>query len=459
MHIQPRVIDATPDVPFTTGLRPPRGLRLMGVTPDRPIRLHWDTGAVPATAFRVTVGIDDRACPTSLLHVHDAATGDRVGTFDIRYSGAFKIQSMDLNTQARTALTEHGAELRLEGATHLHLIESTDPASAVLAPHLLCPDAKVSPVEAFLDRMREPTVRHAFGWLAGCVMDGQAELHRDDPKRGFDSALKSIFLDDFFRDNGIHTEGPGARPVDGAYYGIEATLPVAQLARVNPHHKAVDQAIDFWLSRRATDGMVRDQSITTEGCYTVAWPMAVVANVRGRDDLRDLAIGQCVGRMGVNLHNGHVWQVVTEQGERRLRHWCRGVGWFLLGSVRTMIETRRTDDALLAGVIGVIDTLPPLLDGQVWNNFIDDKDSAIDTSGSAAIAAAIAIGVDHGLLPTRLKPLAVVALRNLLRHLTPDGLLQHCAQENKGGEALQRSPYRVVSQMGMGLLAQAAKRG
>ena len=38
--------------------------------------------------------------------------------------------------------------------------------------------------------------------------------------------------------------------------------------------------------------------------------------------------------------------------------------------------------------------------------------------------------------------------------LTPDGLLTGVAQSNRGGEKLQRGSYRVLSQMGMGLMAQ-----
>nr|WKN34271.1 hypothetical protein K4G66_17985 [Tunicatimonas sp. TK19036] len=42
----------------------------------------------------------------------------------------------------------------------------------------------------------------------------------------------------------------------------------------------------------------------------------------------------------------------------------------------------------------------------------------------------------------------------LLTYLTSDGLLDGVAQSNRGGEALQRSDYRVISQIGMGLMAQ-----
>ncbi|HID22692.1 MAG TPA: hypothetical protein EYP14_09870 [Planctomycetaceae bacterium] len=40
------------------------------------------------------------------------------------------------------------------------------------------------------------------------------------------------------------------------------------------------------------------------------------------------------------------------------------------------------------------------------------------------------------------------------KHLTSDGLLGGASQSNKGGESLQRSDYRRVYQMAMGLQAQ-----
>ena len=46
--------------------------------------------------------------------------------------------------------------------------------------------------------------------------------------------------------------------------------------------------------------------------------------------------------------------------------------------------------------------------------------------------------------------------QGLKNHLTPDGFLTGVAQSNRGGQSLQQSDYRVISQMGMGLMAQLA---
>lgn len=39
-------------------------------------------------------------------------------------------------------------------------------------------------------------------------------------------------------------------------------------------------------------------------------------------------------------------------------------------------------------------------------------------------------------------------------YLTDDGLLTAAAQSNRAGESLQRDDYRVIYQMGMGLMGQ-----
>jgi hypothetical protein len=72
----------------------------------------------------------------------------------------------------------------------------------------------------------------------------------------------------------------------------------------------------------------------------------------------------------------------------------------------------------------------------LWSCFIDEPELAPDTSGSAGIAAALRAA--EGLEP----------------FISFDGLLSGVAQSNRGGEALQRSAYRVFSQMGSGLAAQ-----
>jgi len=86
--------------------------------------------------------------------------------------------------------------------------------------------------------------------------------------------------------------------------------------------------------------------------------------------------------------------------------------------------------------------------------YIDQPEAVADTSRSAGLAAALAVGARRGWLP----PEALAAARRtrdgLAPHITLDGLLGGVAQSNRGGDSLQRGPYRVLFQMGMGLVAQ-----
>jgi unsaturated rhamnogalacturonyl hydrolase len=57
-------------------------------------------------------------------------------------------------------------------------------------------------------------------------------------------------------------------------------------------------------------------------------------------------------------------------------------------------------------------------------------------------------------LPEAMRDAAHRAYEGLLPHVRPDGLLGGVAQSNRNGEELQRSGYRVLSQMAMGLMGQ-----
>jgi rhamnogalacturonyl hydrolase YesR len=98
--------------------------------------------------------------------------------------------------------------------------------------------------------------------------------------------------------------------------------------------------------------------------------------------------------------------------------------------------------------------VPYQLPSGLWSVFVDEPRLRPDTSGSAGIAAALALGAAHGWLDDDACEAAVKCLDGLKPYLTPDGFLGGASQSNKGGPELQRSDYRVIYQMGMGLMAQ-----
>ena len=90
----------------------------------------------------------------------------------------------------------------------------------------------------------------------------------------------------------------------------------------------------------------------------------------------------------------------------------------------------------------------------LWGCFMHRPESLPDTSGSAGIAAAIMTGIHNGFLPTEYAENAKKCFEGLKNYITPDGYLKGAAQDNRGGMKLQESDYRVIAQMGAGLMAQ-----
>ncbi|NJL31347.1 MAG: glucuronyl hydrolase, partial [Phycisphaerales bacterium] len=158
----------------------------------------------------------------------------------------------------------------------------------------------------------------------------------------------------------------------------------------------------------------------------------------------------------VNPHGIHLrWHM---QGHHSFTNWCRGIAWYLLGFSRSFdavgVELAPAD--LRDEFVRAAEWIRGYQnEAGLWHAFVDDPRCGPDTAGSAGIAAAMLQGVKLGLLPMAYRDCAQRAVNSLLEHLTPDGLLSGITQSNRGGEALQRSNYRVISPMGMGMLAQA----
>ncbi len=183
--------------------------------------------------------------------------------------------------------------------------------------------------------------------------------------------------------------------------------------------------------------------------------MAVIGKARQDEDLMKNAIMQLKHRF-ILYHEGHFYLRYCENGTRTFRNWARGVAWILLGFVRTIVELKDIiyDEEIVQKYKEGVDlALSMQQSNGLWNCFMD-KDVLPDTSGSAGIAAAILTGVNHDILPETYWQPAEKCWSGLIGYLTPDGLLSGTAQGNQGGIELQESNYRVISQMGMGLMAQ-----
>ncbi len=401
--------------------------------------------------LRVTVGLDLRG-PVRLEALVD---DEVVGVFDLQFCPVLQTHEVALSAEQGRRIGEAGVRLRVVSGPDVWFIcDAAAPAD--LRPHLLVRHAS-DRVGAFLQRLASPASLEAFGWMAGCVFDGLLDLADARPGGTFATALDEQIRHYVNGDRLIY-EDPRSKPGDDRIYGIEGTLPFAALAKRQPQSPLIDRMLAYLESVRV-GGIMRHGSTTCEGLYTVCYPLAAVANVRNdaklaRSALEQAALHQRLLRAGKDLRLR-----VRDDGSFTFRNWGRAWAWFLLGSVRTIREARGVGEGNTEVETTTVDVAKLAMRHQrpdgLWSCFVDEE-LPPDTSASAGIAAALAIGYRVGLLEREALASANRAWDGLRSWLTPDGQLAGVAQSNRFGEALQRSGYRVMANFGAGLLGQLA---
>ncbi len=343
---------------------------------------------------------------------------------------------------AAEAAQRQGLILTLEGGeTPLALLVPTTANAPGLAPQLW-QAANANPEEEFIHRLASLDSLQQFSWMEGCVLDG---LH--------DLGLKEAWLAhlQFFFNEPARID---------SMFGVENTLPVAALTRWKPEHPAIARTIAFWRKSLRADNTIGGGDSTVAECnYTVAYPMALLSKNIEDEWLARQAPRQLRAARDRLVHDNKLWLRHYTGDRRTYPNWCRGVCWYSLGLARTLIELK-SDSSLddlkqeLARVLAFARGYQRP-DG-LYSCFLDEPAIAPDTSGSAGIAAAMALAARHGLVGSEFRDAARATWKGLVAKLTGDGFLTGVSQSNKreAGEALQRSDYRVTLQFGMGLMAQ-----
>lgn len=455
-----------PALPLPDDKRVPATWGAIPVAPPgsaEPTLLRWAAvEASGAARFRIAVAIDVRE--EKLIEVFLPASGRRLGVFDIRYPSVFIPYELVLSPQNAEAAAREGLGLRMtQGEDALWILYSTretEDGAAPLLPHLYWPETGASNrLAQFVARMASTASLQQFGWMEGCVLDGLYDLEQMYGRAAIRPAIERHLRSFLDAEGNLRYEDPYSRPADGRIYSVEmATLPFATIARIWPDHPALDVAIAWWQDTVDKTGGVRSHAnLTAEGSYIVAYPLAVTAAARGREDLARLAVEHLLARRERLFDGEALYQQRRLDGRYAFRNWARGCAWYILGLTRSLIELGDVPER--AQLIDALREVAGWLlrfqraDG-LWSCYIDEPETGAETSGSAGIAAALAKGALHGLLPHSALDAARRTLRALEKYLTPDGFLTGVCQMNKGGETLQRSGYRVISQMGMGLMAQ-----
>ena len=410
--------------------------------------------------LRLTIAIDIREEKT--VEVMDPATREVFGEIDIRYAPVLNMFELPLTADQISQVQQNGIILRLaKGTEPLWIFEQTGnkKEGMALLPHLLAASGAKGSTENFLEQLLSTNTLQPLGWMEGCVLDACWQLYQ---QRNIQPARKALdrHLSYYFTGGTLIYEDARSKPADNRITTIEFTLPFALLARVQPDHPALDLAIEFWKTHTNSEGLVLDgDMVSAEGSYTIAYPMAMLGSVRNDQELLNAAVEQLRLRKIYlkDQEDNYYLRHHFNNNRKTFYFWARGMAWYMLGLARTLpiLNGKMDVSDLIDEFKNVADVVRNMqrTDG-LWSVFLPDQSLDADTSGSSGIAAALATGVSDGFLPDKFKYNAEMTWQGLQAYLTPDGFLKGAAQSNRGGIALQESNYRVISQMGMGLMGQ-----
>lgn len=444
---------AAPDHALPTGVRSILGWPIFAIPTgsDSAAVVKWTAQALPETEMllRISVGVDIRENRKVAVFVPGGAS---LGALDIRY--ATNLQPFELKISAADipAIRSNGIGFRVtEGTGPLSIIHPSARIDGIdnhaFLPHLLDPRGLV-PLEQFHARMLSRSSLQQFGWTEGCVLQGIWDLQRLFGKERILPALEA-HLDSFLdKDGKLKYEDYSNHTLHDSINTIESNLPFAIYALARPDHPVVTAGIGFLLSRVS-------EFNSTEGCFTEAYPLAVIGSQRKREDLLEHAY-QSLWKRKNHLASG---PDTIYQNTNSFRNWARGVAWYMLGfsrSIPYLANHPKVGDLIAEFNRCVAFVAKYQRSDGLWNCFLHDGDSGAETSGSAGIAAAMAHARVGGFGDPSGLEMAKRAFQGMLPHLRPDGLLGGASQNNKGGLVLQNASYRVLTPMAMGLMAQLA---
>lgn len=411
--------------------------------------------------LRLTVAVDLEEDVT--LDLRPAGTKGLVLEWEIRKPCFWQIFEMDITSLREALAVDPRLVLVLRKPLNGRLWFFADAPEHMHRPHIM----GSAPLEGSWEALNRTLCTEAslqpFGWLEGCVLDGIAALLPDPlAARAIESHWRH-----FLCEGGILSYlNPAGKRLHNELYSIESTLPFA-----NPPAGGLDWDVitDFWRLNQLPSGLVADinvspvgipsqrTGISAEGCYTLAYPMARLGARLGRPELQEMAVTQLEERSRVLQTADAIFQKQYIGQDPYFPNWARAVGWFLMGYGQTLRELppRLRSQALVDNFLNQCRlALKWQHPGGLWSVFID-RDLEVDTSGSAAILTGLMLARSLDILDDGVDAHLSRGMEALEVYISADGLLRGCAQLNRGGEALQVSPYRVIAPFAMGLAALA----
>lgn len=337
-----------------------------------------------------------------------------------------------------------------DNGSHLLLVGSTHKADKSYWMKTLCSDRSLQP----------------FGWTEGCTLDGLQDLYLLQNDK---LALKTIqsHLDKYLVDEkNLVYVNLFARPKDNIFDNLEAGLPFATIAQHRPKHPSIELFIDYCKKRFDVGGNFIPDALSTEGCYTLAYPLILIGTALNNSDLVEMAIIELEKRIDYLTDEIAVYNIGTISKGKAIerRNWARGYAWFLIGIVKSaeLLQNNthfknhlKIDKMKEAYRYYSKIALSHQRSDHSWGAYLDQPATGFESSGTAGIAAALAHGNRIGWLPEFSKSDLNDIYIRLLKNTTPDGFLKDVTQHNAGSiNLLQRGSYRVIAQYALGFMGQ-----
>lgn len=459
-------VSSSPDVQLDANKRIPLGWPAFPVAVKKLQPVHLKFNSLKFTSeeihFRVTSAIDIRE--EVMLEVFLPDSGEIIATLDIKYAHPFQPFEAPIERKWLPEIIRQGIGLRMvkgNSDAWFYMADTKRSDNQGLQPQLIAGKYPGTKADLF-ENLYSMNSFSPFGWMGGCVMDALLELSRKGDRKARKTLQKQLgyFLDD---SKGIIFENPNTIPLDGRFNSIEDFLPFAAIVSLYPEHLSVQKAVDYCLERMKPDGLIASgDHVTTEGCYTLAYPLAQIAIARNDRKLAGIALDQLIHRINYLSTADAVFQRNDLGKGTGFRNWGRGIVWYVLGIVKTINLMENSVfgdlpqlDRIKTEFVRVMNWASRFQDKNgMWSSFIDRSETLSDTTATAGIVTAMVWGVRLKLLPESYLEKAELAGVGLQKYLTADGFLTNVSQINRGGEALQANGYRAISQFALGLMVQ-----
>jgi rhamnogalacturonyl hydrolase YesR len=465
-HFASRIL--APETEMPDGKRLPFGWNAFAVMPqeEEPVLLEFKPANFKYEEMRLRLCSVIDARENILIGVYLGRSNRLIGTLDIRFPAVIQPYDLFIPEDFHRQVFSKGISLKmLRGETTLWFLgpegQENLPNHALRAQLLLSNQQASEAV--FLDHFYSLNPAQQFGWMEGCVLDGLWAMYQKTKDKRAKTAIYQ-HLDLFFDQNQkLDYEDPRSEPVYNSIYGVECPLPLAVVAQLDPVHPVLALFAKYCRDSLKNASYIGGKYLSTEGCYTLAYPMLQTALALDDSELAEAAVRELEVRSQKLFIEGNIYQRGNLNSEPAFENWARGVAWYMLGMVKSLNLLRQHPELMSSGKTGylqekLVEAVDLALNFQnpqgLWYCFLKEPETEVETAGSAGIAAALTLAGNFGLTDRPVKAAAEKTRQAILKFLTPDGFVTGTAQSNKGGEELQRSGYRVISSYASGLYAQ-----